>query len=101
MQVREHALHGRNGFGRGAERVFVRSKLDNAFHREVVLAGDFLDRAAGLVDREAGQGGIKSRENGHQLREFSIFFRSTFSAMRSRISAIFATSEARVLTIKS
>ena len=60
VQLPQHRLHGHQGFGRGAEGVFVGGQLDDAGGIQTMFAGDFLDGPTGHIHRQGGEGRIES-----------------------------------------
>src|ERR1043165_7634475 len=101
MQIVQDRTHRGDSFRRRAEWILVGSDLNDVLDRQVVLPGDFLDRPAGLINRQIRERRVERRQNGIHWIALRIFFTSTFSAIRSRMRAIFSTSVGRVLTITS
>jgi hypothetical protein len=61
MKQAQHFLHGGQSQRRGAERIFVGSKLDNLGGRQAQLAGHFFDGTTRLVNRKVGECGIEGQ----------------------------------------
>ena len=55
VDLRQRLAHGGLGEAGGAERVLVRGELNDAIGGQSEFAGDFFDRAAGLIDRDGVQ----------------------------------------------
>ena len=65
IHLRQRLAHGGQGEARGAERVLVRGELDDAVGGQPEFAGDFLDRAARLIDRDSLEVWIGGVGKGH------------------------------------
>ncbi len=67
VEIVQDVLHRGERGGGWAERILIRSQFDDVRRGQAQLPGHFLNRAAGLVGRDAGEVGVEGKIHANSL----------------------------------